>query len=452
MPRVKNGKFILLPITDQTRGHGTHSLPAIWKDLPRGFSEDAAARQLNDHSPLAANDMNSSSSRPCPCRCSLTPCLAVAAQPRTIAPVVLTLPSGPRTLALGNVGVASRDDDVLFFNPAQLVVARGFSTSGERYRRRRERGRLSSVTRFSTGGIAIGCDDAPTFDSPLGGVPDHSRGPWSAGGPVIGSSLEPERRSRARSFKGIRIGGAGEVRRGNESDASRTRARLFDLGVSKVMFGSATPFGARGAEPRAGRRACQAPVEARASVAYRRECRSGRRSARPGRLELDHVRLHRDAAVSVLRDAIRSRPRADVEVNYSWLDGYNIALRAGARRPLPGEEAFTAGAGFTMDRLSIDYALETLSGSRVGQSHRASDSLASPIFPAPTHAPSPLALARSRRRVHAGAQADQGRLAGRPLAPADHRAEPRREGHASPSRRCTTAAAPTSAAPSSATR
>jgi homoserine O-acetyltransferase len=28
---VKNGSFVLLPITDQTRGHGTHSLPAIWK-------------------------------------------------------------------------------------------------------------------------------------------------------------------------------------------------------------------------------------------------------------------------------------------------------------------------------------------------------------------------------------------------------------------------------------
>jgi homoserine O-acetyltransferase len=28
--RVKNGRFILLPITDQTRGHGTHSIPAIW--------------------------------------------------------------------------------------------------------------------------------------------------------------------------------------------------------------------------------------------------------------------------------------------------------------------------------------------------------------------------------------------------------------------------------------
>jgi homoserine O-acetyltransferase/O-succinyltransferase len=30
--RVKNGKYILLPITPETRGHGTHSWPAIWGD------------------------------------------------------------------------------------------------------------------------------------------------------------------------------------------------------------------------------------------------------------------------------------------------------------------------------------------------------------------------------------------------------------------------------------
>ena len=28
--KVKRGRFILIPISDQTRGHGTHSLPAIW--------------------------------------------------------------------------------------------------------------------------------------------------------------------------------------------------------------------------------------------------------------------------------------------------------------------------------------------------------------------------------------------------------------------------------------
>jgi len=30
--RVKRGRFVLIPISDQTRGHGTHSIPAIWKD------------------------------------------------------------------------------------------------------------------------------------------------------------------------------------------------------------------------------------------------------------------------------------------------------------------------------------------------------------------------------------------------------------------------------------
>jgi homoserine O-acetyltransferase len=30
--KVKQGRYVLLPITDETRGHGTHSHPKIWKD------------------------------------------------------------------------------------------------------------------------------------------------------------------------------------------------------------------------------------------------------------------------------------------------------------------------------------------------------------------------------------------------------------------------------------
>jgi homoserine O-acetyltransferase len=30
MPRVKRGTYVLIPTSDQTRGHGTHSLPAVW--------------------------------------------------------------------------------------------------------------------------------------------------------------------------------------------------------------------------------------------------------------------------------------------------------------------------------------------------------------------------------------------------------------------------------------
>jgi homoserine O-acetyltransferase len=37
MPRVKNGKYILIPTSDQTRGHGTHSLPAVWGNYLKDF-------------------------------------------------------------------------------------------------------------------------------------------------------------------------------------------------------------------------------------------------------------------------------------------------------------------------------------------------------------------------------------------------------------------------------
>ena len=40
MPRVKHGRYVLLPITDQTRGHGTHSLPAIWKSYLAEFLKE----------------------------------------------------------------------------------------------------------------------------------------------------------------------------------------------------------------------------------------------------------------------------------------------------------------------------------------------------------------------------------------------------------------------------
>jgi homoserine O-acetyltransferase len=37
MPRVKNGRYILIPTSDQTRGHGTHSRPQVWHDYLAEF-------------------------------------------------------------------------------------------------------------------------------------------------------------------------------------------------------------------------------------------------------------------------------------------------------------------------------------------------------------------------------------------------------------------------------
>ena len=37
--RVKKGHYVLIPISDQTRGHGTHSLPEIWQSHLKEFME-----------------------------------------------------------------------------------------------------------------------------------------------------------------------------------------------------------------------------------------------------------------------------------------------------------------------------------------------------------------------------------------------------------------------------
>jgi homoserine O-acetyltransferase len=45
--RVSRGKYVLLPVSEETRGHGTHSLPAIWGRYLQEFL-DALPRQETD--------------------------------------------------------------------------------------------------------------------------------------------------------------------------------------------------------------------------------------------------------------------------------------------------------------------------------------------------------------------------------------------------------------------
>jgi homoserine O-acetyltransferase len=40
MTRVRQGRYVLLPITKETRGHGTHSYPAIWQKYLEGFLQE----------------------------------------------------------------------------------------------------------------------------------------------------------------------------------------------------------------------------------------------------------------------------------------------------------------------------------------------------------------------------------------------------------------------------
>lgn len=285
------------------------------------------------------------------------------------APAVLLFPSSPRTLALGNTGIAGRDDDVLFFNPAQLAIARGMSASIENYSGLGNGGALSSVTRFNTGGIAVGMR-LLNYDTPLGRFPIDRTTPMNGTFPS-GTSLEAIA-GIAQVFKGVRVGASAKYTQDQLSGTQLDRA-AFDVGLSKDVF----RFYTVGLSVRNIGRSMTAPC---AIVTDAEHCPSPFAAVPRATLELPlattlgaamsralgEFDVVGTAALTMLR-ANYLIPSGGVEVGYSWLDGYAIALRAGGRRPLPGERGLTAGAGFTMDRLSIDYAVETLTNSRVGQ-------------------------------------------------------------------------------------
>jgi len=291
--------------------------------------------------------------------------VATHAQTTPLGPIVLVLPASPRTLALGDVGVTSRDDDVLFFNPAQLAVATGYSASVERFSSNVALTSLSAVTRFNGGGIGLGMRMAnyylPGAATTLPAAPTTIPGLFESG-TTPATSVELSA-GLAQVIKGWRVGAAGEL--AEDQDVGNRFARgLLDVGVSKQVFGSYTV----GASVQNIGQDFEEEIVATELNTGRRESVNLPRMATLGISRggpVGEFDLFGTAAVSWNRDN-SLYPAGGLEVNYSWLSGYNIALRAGGRRPLPGEEAFTAGAGFTMDRLSIDYALETLSGGRIG--------------------------------------------------------------------------------------
>jgi hypothetical protein len=68
---------------------------------------------------------------------------------------------------------------------------------------------------------------------------------------------------------------------------------------------------------------------------------------------------------------VKNRPmaRGGIEIGYSWLEGYSIALRGGARTAYSFDltRYLTFGAGLAVDRFTFDYAAEQLVGNRFAQ-------------------------------------------------------------------------------------
>lgn len=290
--------------------------------------------------------------------------VSAPATAQRVGPLVLGVPAGTRALAMGNAGISSRTDDVIFYGPAQLGVAEGTSVGVNRYGPASRGLSLSSAGELGSGGYGIGAA-LVTYHTP--GAYPFERDALTADGTTDGSAAV-FMAGVAQTYWGTRFGLTAKVASedygpGRRESVSGDIGAARDFAFKDVRFAVALAvqdIGDTGDSPGPNGIAAQfqkTQLPLRATV--------GASTGMPvGPLDLA-------AALSV------SAPRdgtvitgGGLELGYSWLDGWDVYLRGGARTPQIGQGAATAGAGISLDRVSLDYAAEALEGGRVA--HRLS--------------------------------------------------------------------------------
>jgi hypothetical protein len=286
--------------------------------------------------------------------------------PAQCLPLRLPIGASTRGLAMADANTAGRDDDVIFYGPAQLAIARGTSASVERYSDRLVAGAMSTVARIATGGVGIGAQIVEGRNEAQCNL--VSLGPFGS----FVFSPAPRNVSRmlavigaAQTFKKFRFGASAKYASEQGGD-ERTSRVMLDAGVSRdVSLGDFIPLTIAVAVQNIGTSAVdtvQLSTPLRAAL--------GLASGGPvGPLDLSvaaQVATERNGTQPLFQHG-RMIAGLGVELGYTWLDGYNFALRVGERVPPTRTDIghFTFGAGLVLDRISIDYAGEGEVGSRL---------------------------------------------------------------------------------------
>jgi hypothetical protein len=274
----------------------------------------------------------------------------------------LPMSASTRGLAMGNANLAGRDDDVIFYGPAQLAVARGTSVAAERYLDGLAGGTVATTSRLATGGIGVGAQivEGKNSDACLQQVtpsPFLRVQTISRTQAVVGA---------AQTYKRYRVGIAAKYAT-EQTDNLRQSMFLADVGVSHdYSLGDVVPLTAALAVQSIGGNPSDAFV-----LGVPRTASVGLATGGPvGPFDLTLAAQAGVEHTGTDASDIRNRPmaRGGVEVGYTWLDGYSIAVRAGERTASSSDltRHTTFGAGLVLDRFAFDYAAEHLAGSRFG--------------------------------------------------------------------------------------
>jgi hypothetical protein len=287
--------------------------------------------------------------------CPLT--TAAHAQGPTIAPAVLGVPGSTRGMALGNAYTAlGNDPDVIFYNPALLVPARGIGVALQHYERESSVMTLSAASALAPGTVAIGIQvlDQATSEvsyhamSRLGEPALFVRGPTLATGAA--ASLAYARPA----FFNTRVGITGKVIH-QQFGNSRDITGAFDIGISR---GGSVQLALVGRNLGHGIRLGGSAVALPREVAF---------GAAIPRREVGPLDLAAAASISMLPDGSLT---AGGGTEWGWmpLDGFTFAARVGYRIVEGAESHLTAGGGFVGERVSLDYAFQASDGP--GGAHR----------------------------------------------------------------------------------
>lgn len=272
------------------------------------------------------------------------------------APLVLTVPASTRALGVGDAYTAlASDPDAIFYNPGQLVPARGIGIGVQRYGDGSGLITASAASILAPGTVGLGvkildhATAAPSYRALArqGEAALFSRGPVLATGAMLTVGY-------ARTIFNLRVGAAAKVvhqQFGNQRDATPA----FDVGISR---GSTYQIAL------VGRHLGHGLDLGSSTVALPREVALA--GAVPRR-EVGPLDLAAAASIAMRADGSLAGG-GGTEWSYNPLDGFTFAARIGYRAVEGADSHLTLGVGFVGERFNLDYAFQASDGA--GSAHR----------------------------------------------------------------------------------
>ena len=281
---------------------------------------------------------------------------AVSAQStQGIGPIVLRLPASARIAAMANAGISGNDADAILYNPAMLSLARGTAVSLESYGSNATTGALAMVQNAGSINVGIGVQFLQ----------------WSS---MAGSY------ARAVQYGASHLADSGAV-------AAASTAITFAVG--KTVRGHRVGVSAKYVEDRFsgahdGTVAFDAgvmlpsPGPGNLSVVVQNFGEGLRMLGEKGRLptsvglgygggmfsRFESFDFGFQTALTVERGGF-VRPAGGAELGYVPIEGVAFIVRGGVKLPRERDEPLaTGGLGITVDRVSLDYAIEPFRGGR----------------------------------------------------------------------------------------